>query len=127
MNLMRQAKTRSKQKLNIQTCDRSPPPGKAHPRAVKFKLRREGGGSGGGSGAGERANQTQNKIRVNGKVEGGRSQWEARSRRSQVLSQRPTRTRPQGGVEGGRSQGGNDALTVVDTLGMTDGDAAHAD
>ncbi len=30
-------------------------------------------------------------------------------------------------MEGGRSQGGNDALTVVDTLGTTDGDAAHAD
>lgn len=43
---------------------------------------------------------------VHGGVEDRRSQGEARSRRSQVLVQRPARTRPQGGVEGGMSNGG---------------------
>lgn len=58
---------------------------------------------------------------VHGEVEGRRSQGGAKSRRSQVVIQRPARTSPQGRVEGGRIHGGD---LMDDTLGTTNGDVA---
>ncbi len=54
----------------------------------------------------EPKNTKQANNTVHGEVEGGRSQGEVRSRRSQIMGH-PTRMNPHGAVTGGRSHGGD--------------------
>ncbi len=110
--------------METQIYNSSPSPGKARPRAVTIQLRRKGGGSGGWSGAGERTNQTQNIIKVHGGVDGGRSQGEARSRRSQMKTQATVMMVAHGGADGVRSHGGG---VTADSIGPTNGSGAGGD
>lgn len=64
----------------------------------------------------ERGEKKKSNTKVQGGMEGGRSQGGAWSRRSQMLVQRPAMTRPQGGVEARRSHAGDMTGTRLGTV-----------